>query len=262
MALSYQHGFHAGNRADVLKHAILDALLQQFADERVLYVETHAARGVYDLAGAQAQKTGEARAGVLAMLDGEFPRPLKTWGDLVAARGPSTYPGSPALAADRLGDKARIVLFEKHPAEHAELSKVFTGDKRVRIHKEDGYRGALKLASRRGEQMIVFVDPSYETERDMEELADWAPRALRRWPNAILVLWLPLFKDERELDFGAYLAGLEDGTIAGARWPVGPDSDTSLVGSAIVAYRVDEAMGQKALSIAAACQSFWSLQGT
>ena len=259
MALSYQHGFHAGNRADVLKHAILDALLRQFSDQRVLYVETHAARGSYDLAGKQANKTGEAEAGILSMLENEFPRPMKSWGDLVARRGLNAYPGSPALATERLGDAARLILFEKHPTEHAELTKVLGEDKRVRIHKDDGYNGALKLAPRRGEQMIVFVDPSYETERDMQELADWAPRALRRWPTAMILLWLPLFKDERELDFGAYLAGLEDGTIAGARWPVDPASDTSLEGSAIVAYRVDEALGQKALAIAAACQSYWSL---
>ena len=130
----------------------------------------------------------------------------------------------------------------------------------IQIHKSDGYSGALKLAPRRGETMLVFVDPSYETERDMEELADWAPRALRRWPKAIIVLWLPLFVDEREMDFGAYLSGLETGTIAGARWPVDPDSETSLEGSAIVAYRLGEETGEKALSIAAACQSYWSQQ--
>ena len=262
MALSYQHGFHAGNRADVLKHAVLDALLREFSDTRVLYVETHAARGVYDLKSDQARKTGEAAAGILAMLGSEFPRPLKAWGEFVKQRGPTSYPGSPALAAEHLDDTSRIILFEKHPAEFEELTKALKHDTRIRIQKSDGYAGALKLAPRRGEQMIVFVDPSYETERDMEELAEWAPRALRRWPNAILILWLPLFKDERELDFGAYLADLEEGVIAGARWPVDPDSDTALEGSAIVAYRIDEPTGQKALAIAAACQSYWSLQAT
>ena len=175
MALSYQHGFHAGNRADVLKHAVLDTILLGLADTRVLYVETHAARGVYDLTSEQAVKTGEAKSGVLALMDDGFPRPLKPWGDLVTARGVNTYPGSPALAAARLGETARIVLFEKHPTEHAELCKALGDDTRIRIQKSDGYSGALKLAPRRGEQLVVFVDPSYETERDMEELADWAP---------------------------------------------------------------------------------------
>ena len=258
MTLSYQHGFHAGNRADILKHSALDAVLTEHAGERVLYVETHAARGAYDLTGPQAQKTGEAAEGILAMLEGTFPRPLRAWGTLVAARGPKAYPGSPILAAERLGSDARIVLFEKHPAEYSALNDALSSDARVRTQKSDGYAGALKLAPRRGETMIVFVDPSYETERDMAELADWVPRALRRWPEAYIVLWLPLFKDEREADFGAYLAGLEHGTIAGARWPLDPASETALAGSAIVAYRVSETLGTNLLSIAAACQSYWS----
>lgn len=260
MTLSYQHGFHAGNRADVLKHAVLDAILSELADQRVLYVETHTARGVYDLTGAQAKKTGEANFGVLAMLKDSFPRPLRAWGELVKTQGPQAYPGSPAIAAERLGSDDRLVLFEKHPTEHAELVKALGNDNRIQIRKNDGYDGALKLAPRRGETLVVFVDPSYETERDMEELADWAPRALRRWPNAIIVLWLPLFKDEREMDFGAFLSELEAGTIAGARWPVDAASETALEGSAIVAYRVSETAGQKALAIASACQSYWSSQ--
>ena len=260
MALSYQHGFHAGNRADVLKHAVLDAIVADVSGQRVMYVETHAARGIYDLTGEQATKTGEAELGVKAMLSDSFPRPLRGWGELVTGCGVQAYPGSPAIAANRLGEKDRIILFEQHPAEHASLEKALGTDPRVQIRKADGYAGSLKLAPRRGETMIVFVDPSYETERDMEELADWAPRALRRWPNAMLILWLPLFKDEREMDFGAYLSDLESGTIAGARWPVNAESESALEGSAIVAYRISEAAGQKALSIASACQSYWSSQ--
>jgi len=260
LTLSYQHGFHAGNRADILKHAVLDTILTDLSGDRVMYVETHAARGIYDLTGKQAQKTGEAALGVQAMMGDAFPRPLRAWGDLVLARGEKAYPGSPAIAAERLGEKDRIILFEKHPTEYSELKKNLGTDPRIQIRQADGYAGALKLAPRRGETMCVFVDPSYETERDMQELADWAPRALRRWPKCILILWLPLFKDEREMDFGAFLADLEAGTVAGARWPMDVAAETALEGSAVVAYRIGEATGQKALSIASACQSYWSKQ--
>jgi len=258
--LSYQHGFHAGNRADVLKHGVLDALLADItsAGKPVLYVETHAARGVYDLTGEQAEKTGEAKDGVLALLDGKVPRPLRPWMERVSAAGPQAYPGSPKLASAHLGDRDRMILFEKHPAEHGHLVKALGKDERIQIKQADGYSGALKLMPRGGEQMVVFVDPSYETERDMDALGEWAPRALKRWPNAVLILWLPLFRDEREADFGAYLSELEDGIIAGARWPVDPLDETALVGSAIVAYRAPEASRDRAAAIAAACQSYWS----
>lgn len=257
--LSYQHGFHAGNKADVLKHAVLDALLTgRPARGNTLYVETHAGRARYDLASKEARQTGEAAQGVLAMLDDGAPRPLATWLDHVKADCPGNYPGSPALAASRLGPTDRMVLFEKHPAEHKALEAAMAGDERLQIKKSDGYGGALKLAPRRGEDMIVFVDPSYETTRDMDALAEWTPRALRRWPRAMLVLWTPLFQDSREAEFGAYLAQLEEGVIAGARWPVDPAAETALEGSAIIAYRVPEAAGSKALAISNALQSHWS----
>ena len=78
--LSYQHGFHAGNRADVLKHAVLHSVLTELrsANKSIFYVETHAGRGVYDLGSEQAVKTGEAAEGVLAMLEAPpAPKPLQ-----------------------------------------------------------------------------------------------------------------------------------------------------------------------------------------
>ncbi|MEM9669784.1 MAG: 23S rRNA (adenine(2030)-N(6))-methyltransferase RlmJ [Pseudomonadota bacterium] len=257
--LSYQHGFHAGNRADVLKHAVLHTILSGLTAEPspLLYIETHAGRGSYDLTGNQARKTGEADLGVLAMLKTPPPKPLAPWIDLVRAKGKKDYPGSPALAASRLRSGDRMILFEKHPAEFTALSGVLSDDTRIQLKKADGYAGALKLQPRRKERLCVFVDPSYETESDMEALAEWTPRALQKWPDAVLVLWLPLFFDERETDFGAYLSELSDGTIVGARWPVDPDVETALSGSAMVAYRVDVKSSKAMTRISNALQSLW-----
>ncbi len=260
--LSYQHGYHAGNRADVLKHAVLDTILREVVKARapVFYIETHSGRGVYNLQGKQSAKTGEAKNGVLDLLSGKAPKPLRDWIGLVSQRGLTAYPGSPALAAVRLRPADRIALFEKHPTEYNELRAVLGDDTRVQIRKADGYSGALKLQPRRGEQLVCLVDPSYETSADMEALADWAPRALKRWPGAIIILWLPLFRDEREAEFGTWLGGLEEGVIAGARWHV-PDADESaLEGSAIVAYRVPEAARKSATHISQSLQSYWSAQ--
>lgn len=260
--LSYQHGYHAGNRADVLKHAVLDAILREVIQARapIFYVETHSGRGVYNLQGRQSARTGEAKSGVLDLLNGKAPKPLRNWTSLVSMRGAKAYPGSPALAAARLRKTDRIALFEKHPTEYNELCGALGDDKRIQIRKADGYSGALKLQPRRGEQLICFVDPSYETSADMEALADWAPRALKRWPGAIIILWLPLFRDEREAEFGAWLGGLEDGVIAGARWHVPDTDDTALEGSAIVAYRAPEGARESAIHISQSLQSYWSAQ--
>lgn len=258
--LSYQHGFHAGNRADVLKHAVLEAVLTELkaSGRKLFYVETHSGRGVYDLTGKQAQKTGEAKTGVLSLMDAKAPKPLQPWLKRIQSGGETAYPGSPVLAARCLSPNDRMVFFEKHPQEYDALHNALKKDDRVQVKRSDGYGGALKLAPRSGEQMVVFVDPSYETMRDMDALAEWAPRALRRWPNAILIIWLPLFRDEREAEFGAYLGSLCEGTIAGARWPTDPMEETALEGTAMVAYRVDEKVGENMTAIASSLQSFWS----
>src|SRR3990167_800767 len=99
--LSYQHGFHAGNGADVLKHAVLDLVLRDIAKgpRPVLYVETHSGRGRYDLTGAQARKGGEADAGILALLKGDAPAGFGDW--LGLAPPPGRGPAVPVRAPPR-----------------------------------------------------------------------------------------------------------------------------------------------------------------
>jgi 23S rRNA (adenine2030-N6)-methyltransferase len=260
--LSYQHGFHAGNRADVLKHSVLHALLGHItaAGKPVLYVETHSGRGRYDLNGEQARKGGEADTGILALLKDKPPKPLRSWVSDVEKHGLKDYPGSPALALSLLPPSARLIFFEKHPAEYAALVSAIGNDSRVQVKHSDGYAGALKLSPRGGEQMVCFVDPSYETSRDIDALALWTPRALKRWPQGILILWLPLFRDGREAEFGEYLSSLGECVIAGARWPVDVDDESALEGSAIVAFRAPPSAGDPSHAIAASLQSWWSSQ--
>lgn len=258
--LSYQHGYHAGNRADVLKHAVLHALLTEIASthENVLYVETHSGRGRYDLKGPQATKKREAEDGILSMVKRRGPRPLHAWTDFVEQQGIRKYPGSPVHAQLLLPDTTRFVLFEKHPAEYDALRAAIGNDDRFQIRKADGYAGALKLSPRRGEHLVCLIDPSYETDRDIEDLAEWVPRALKRWPRATLIIWLPLFLDGREEELVEYLINLTDGLIVGARWPVDPLKETALEGSAMITYGAPESAYDRCSGIAAALQSWWS----
>lgn len=261
--LSYQHGFHAGNRADVLKHAVLDLILTDAAKapRPVFYVETHSGRGRYDLTGAQAKKKDESATGVKALLSGKNPPGMEAWLSLVEQRGVTDYPGSPGLALARLPASARCVFFERHPAEFKALSENLGSDPRAQIRETDGYAGALKLAPRGGEQIIVHSDPSYETRSDIEALALWTPKALKRWPTGQVILWLPLFRDGREAEFGDLLARLGANMIAGARWPTRPDETSSLEGSAMVGFRIPAPVCDAAHRLAANLEAFWAHGG-
>lgn len=244
----------------MLKHAVLHAVLETeaTADRSLLYVETHAARGYYDLTSAQAVKTGEAKSGVLAMPQADkAAAALQPWLRFVQSKGPKSYPGSPALATQLLGEKARFALFELHPAEHKALSQALHKDTRVQIRKEDGYRGALRLQPRRGEAMLVMLDPSYETEADMDALANWMPRAMRKWPRAQFLIWLPLFADGREEEFGAYLSELDEGFVAGSRWARDSEDPSALEGSAMIGLRIGGAGARKSFAIAAELDKHW-----
>lgn len=258
--LSYQHSFHAGNRADVLKHAVLDLVLRDAAkgSRPLLYVETHSGRGRYDLNGAQALKGGEANTGILALLKQATLPGFEDWLTLVRERTENDYPGSPALALARLPASARAVLFERHPAEFRALVENLGADPRTQIREVDGYSGALKLAPRGHEQIIVFSDPSYETRRDIEALALWTPKALKRWPTGMILLWLPLFRDAREAQFGELLAELGANLIASSRWQVRQDETSSLEGTAIVGFRVPGGVARKCEAMAQTLEALWA----
>ena len=64
--LAYRHLFHAGNFADVFKHALLTRLLVllERKDKPLCYLDTHAGIGLYDLGHPWTQKLTEYRDGI------------------------------------------------------------------------------------------------------------------------------------------------------------------------------------------------------
>lgn len=132
--LSYQHAYHAGNHADVLKHVVLLSTLAQLTAKPtpLRYVETHAGAGTYDLRSAAAQKNREYEDGIGRLWDERgapgVPPAVARLVDLVARHnGPAKtlgrYPGSPWLACELLRPADDAYLFELHPAEHRALAK-------------------------------------------------------------------------------------------------------------------------------------------
>lgn len=197
--LSYQHGFHAGNLADVHKHALLAWVLAYLTakDKPISYLESHAGRGLYDLTAPEALKTGEAAAGiaraeVLFAPDHPYVCALRA---TRAAHGPNAYPGSPQIAAQLLrAGHDRITLAELHPREHEALGRAMAGQG-ARVYKRDGLEMAQALCPPTPRRGVLMVDPSYEVKSDYDTL----PRALgqiaRKWNVGVLMLWYPILQD-------------------------------------------------------------------
>lgn len=207
--LSYQHAYHAGNLADVHKHAALCLALDYLTrkDKPLSYIETHAGRGLYDLSAPEAVKTGEAAAGILR-LETRLPadHPYRQALAAVRARwGADAYPGSPLLAllALRPGDVAHLA--EWHPQEHAALVAAL-GDFGPHIRREDGLALALAVTPPTPRRGLMLIDPAWEVKADYDAVPRMMEAVHRKWNVGVLMLWYPILTSGAH---GPMLARLE-----------------------------------------------------
>jgi 23S rRNA (adenine2030-N6)-methyltransferase len=234
--LSYQHGYHAGNAADVHKHAVLASALDYMTrkNKPLTYVETHAGRGVYDLRSAEALKTGEAAQGI-GRLEGRFVPDHPYLHALTVARerfGASAYPGSPLVAASLLRPGDRMHLCERHPVELAALQAAM-GPLGARILAGDGYQLARALLPPDPRRGMVVIDPSYETSDDYAVMPAFVAEVMRRWNVGVVMLWYPLLHTPRhEAMVRALEVACPDGLRHEVRFPPARDGHR-MVGSGL-----------------------------
>jgi 23S rRNA (adenine2030-N6)-methyltransferase len=238
--VNYRHAFHAGNMADVFKHAVLVLLIEQLLqkDTAVCYLDTHAGLGRYDLTSEAAEKTGEFRAGIGRLLSGDVPPELARYAALVRAAQPASssdllvYPGSPALAQALLRPHDRLVLIELHPDDAAALRRAFRDDARVHVHHRDGYEALGAFVPPRERRGLVLIDPPFEEREELPALVATLVGAHRRWPTGQYAIWYPI-KTRGALDrFHGALA--ESGLRKLLRVEFVPTPEAALAGSGLV----------------------------
>ncbi|MCC7320297.1 MAG: 23S rRNA (adenine(2030)-N(6))-methyltransferase RlmJ [Rubellimicrobium sp.] len=216
--LSYQHGYHAGNLADVHKHAVLAWCLDYLAqkDKPLSYLETHAGRGLYDLGAPEALRTGEAAAGIGRVGHWFAPdHPFARAEEAVRARhGARAYGGSPLIAAALLRPGDRMHLAELHPQEHAALGAAMAGVRpAVRVLRQDGADMALALAPPEPRRGLALVDPSWEVKGELDSIPALMRRLHRKWNVGVLILWYPILREGPHGAMGAGLAAALPGSL-------------------------------------------------
>ena len=159
--LLYDHAFHAGNYADVVKHTVLIQLLRrmQRKSSPMTYVETHAGAGAYPLRSPQSRTLAEHEQGIALLERGA----RSTTGEEGAARvEPSAdqllalmerlsedsdeglvYPGSPVVASSLCREEDSLLFCEKEPGPFERLRRVLGDDKRVTLLNDNGYATML-----------------------------------------------------------------------------------------------------------------------
>jgi 23S rRNA (adenine2030-N6)-methyltransferase len=215
--MNYRHAFHAGNHADVLKHAVLARLVEHFKTKNKSFsvLDAHAGIGAYDLEGPQALKTGEWQGGIGKMAEKFSPEVeavLAPYRSVLKAMnvggGLRFYPGSPELALRLLRLSDRLIANELHPDDAEMLRENYAHDSRVRVTAVDAMQSVkaeLPFASRRG---VTMLDPPYEVLDETERTVKALAFGHRRFATGCFVIWYPVTTEEFASKFVAAIQEL------------------------------------------------------
>ena len=200
--MNYRHVFHAGNFADVFKHAVLTRILLHLNEKPQPYrvIDTHAGAGLYDLTGTLANRTGEWRDGIGRLrpesgplAGGELLKPLL---DTVSGQNRAgklrAYPGSPLVALSVMRPQDRLTACELEPHAAAALARTLRDDKRAKAVAIDGYaalKAYLPPVERRG---LVLIDPPFEDKEEFTRLVAAIEASWRKWPTGVYAIWYPV----------------------------------------------------------------------
>jgi 23S rRNA (adenine2030-N6)-methyltransferase len=199
--MNYRHAFHAGNHADVLKHAVLARIVELLKgkDKSFSVLDAHAGIGAYDLEGPQALKTGEWQSGIAKLTEpfsDDVEAVLRPYRAVLAAMnaggGMRFYPGSPELTLRLLREDDRLIANELHPEDVEILRDNYGFSKRVRVTQVDAMQSVkaeLPFASRRG---LTLIDPPFEVLDETERTVKALALGYKRFATGCFVIWYPV----------------------------------------------------------------------
>lgn len=202
--MNYSHSYHAGNFADVFKHAVLVSLIEalQRKDNGFCYIDTHAGAGLYDLFSDAAKKTKEYASGINLLLNQKI-ESLQTYLACVKKANPKPelryYPGSPSIAQCLMRSQDRMVLSELHPKVFQTLKDRFAHDKRISTHNLDGYQSLKAFLPPKERRGLILIDPPYEQANEFSQLVSTLPLALKRFATGVYAIWYPI-KDRPSIE--------------------------------------------------------------
>ncbi len=220
--MNYRHAFHAGNFADVVKHAVLTRILIHLLKKETPFrvIDTHAGAAIYDLSGPEATRSGEWKNGIARVLDAKLDAIsaalLEPYFTAVRAANPGTklghYPGSPAIVASFLRKDDRLIACELKPKAAIALSRYMGTDQRVKTIEINGWTALSAYIPPKERRGLVLIDPPFEETGEFDRLADALTAAHRKWPDGIYLAWYPV-KDAR--DTAAFARKLSNSSIEG-----------------------------------------------
>lgn len=203
--MNYRHAYHAGNFADVVKHAVLARILtyMKLKPQPFRVIDTHAGIGRYDLTGVEAGKTGEWHDGISRVIDCDMPanveKLLQPYLEAVRSvnlPGALTfYPGSPVIARQLMRPGDQLVANELHADDFGALRTELRRTPDTKVLNLDAWvavKSLLPPPERRG---VILIDPPFEDGNEFAHLAEGLGNALQRFATGVYVIWYPV-KDQ------------------------------------------------------------------
>ncbi|MDO6720698.1 23S rRNA (adenine(2030)-N(6))-methyltransferase RlmJ [Psychrosphaera sp. 1_MG-2023] len=245
--LSYRHGFHAGNHADVLKHLIFQFVLQYMGEKERPYivVDTHAGAGAYKLEDEFAQKNKEFETGIGPLWNADranMPKAVAEYLDVVAKFNKEDgfddlvlYPGSPWFALNQLPMDGKGFFHELHPTDFDLLRQFIRPNRYRKAIKGDGFELSMGLFPPAQKRGVVIIDPPYEIKDDYDRVVQYVKDVTKRFKGAVILIWYPVVERYRidKVEQGLKRTGVKN--IALYEFNVAKDShERGMTGSGMI----------------------------
>ncbi len=203
--LSYQHAYHIGNHADIIKHLILQSVLQKLQQKAKPFtcIDTHAGEGVYAVNTDPSPQHNEYQTGVAPLLQGDFDSELlNTWqAQLHAHFAKGQLPGSPWYIAMAMRETDQAHLVELHPQAYEALTHNIDLPN-LHTYCEDSFKALRRLVPPLHRRGMVLIDPPYEDRFEYQLVSEAVTQALQKWATASFLVWYPLLSQRSKQKSG------------------------------------------------------------
>ncbi len=194
--LSYKHGYHAGNHADVIKHIILLYLynIEKKTNNSISYIDTHSGNGIYKYTSKYMDKNKEYKDGIKKIQNYKGNNKLiKNYlTTIIKITGKNNYyPGSPIFISSISGKKDKLFFCELHNNEYDLLKKNLNKYTNIKILNTDGFEFIINKIDQE-KNYFVFIDPSYEIKDDFNKVELILKNIDNLFSKSKIIIWYPV----------------------------------------------------------------------
>ena len=241
--LSYKHGYHAGNQADVLKHICLIQAYKSLKKHHnsISYIDTHAGSGNYNFKSDYMSKNKEYENGISKLENYKYENQsikyyLKVLRNINNSKKLTFYPGSPSIMSYMSDNSDKLSFYELHNNEFELLRKNLSKQMNSKIFKKNGFEFTSHKINQ-NEKTLVLIDPSYEIKDDYDKVINTLKKLDTSYDNLTAIIWYPVLNIENNDIFIDNIRRLGSNRITRIELPLKKyNEETEMKGSGIILF--------------------------